>query len=216
VADGEPYIEALICKPESQGFCDKIDGKSARYFLIDPSNKLVAKAFNRLLVQKEALDAIQPLPWPATKQRLFRFAGWLARRYDRPPFPDLLVAGFLNPLEQILEDLDRTSHGAALHRISREWRLTSPQTQEPPYRVQLTILLDTPTLSVEEANALESVEEAIRNAIDPSIIVLHPVIKTATMDELSVRAYVTTFPIYYEYLSYHGDEQVGALPIKRT
>jgi hypothetical protein len=47
------------------------------------------------------------------------------------------------------------------------------------------------------------------------MIKLHPVIRMATPDELSVREYWATFPIYAEYLSYQGDAAVGALPPSR-
>ena len=215
VSENEPYIEAIVCKPESSAFCDKISDNSARYFAVDPANCLVAKASLRIHIDKGALSMLTPKAWPASAERRERFASWLARRYDRPPFPDVLVKAFVNPLQQVLEWMDDSVHGAALHRVTKEWRLSAPTSDDPPFDVGLLLLLDTNSLSEVEADALGIIEEQLRSVLDPAVIKLHPVIRMATPDDLSVREYWTTFPIYAEYLSYQGDDAVGALPLPR-
>jgi hypothetical protein len=185
------------------------------YFVVDPPNCLVATAYLRVHIKKDALSALAPKPWPGSTERRERFARWLARRYDRPPFPDVLVEAFVSPLQQILERMDETEYGAALHRVTREWRLSAPASDDPPYEVKLVLLLDTSSLSTKEADALGIVEEQLRSVLYPTVIMLHPVIRMATPNELSVREYWMTFPIYAEYLSYQGDDAIGALPLPR-
>ena len=214
----EPYIEALICKVEKPQFASAIDRNSARYFLVDPSIGLVANARYRAHIAKAALATLAPRPWSSGTTRFDRFVRWLGRRYDRPALPTSLVESFQNPINRIMADFaDDTPHlSTAFSRVVREIRVSQPSTDHPPFEVQMILLLEDDLLSEEEDQAIETAMSAIRNGLDPAQVHLDPIIRRATEDDLSIREYFATRPLFLEYLTYRGDEVDGAEPTGRV
>jgi len=218
LAADEPFVEALICRQDKASFCAKVERNSARFFVVDPPNCWLAVAYHRVQIAKSDLLALTPKPWPADTKRLERFVRWLARRYDRPAIPDQLVKAFQVPLAQALEVLDSASPtaGLAISRATTEWRVTLPSTEQPPFHVQLLLLLSVHTLSAEEANAIALAEERIRATIDPDVVRLHPIVRMVTEEELSLKEYRATCLLFLEPLTYRGEEVVGAPPLDRA
>ena len=114
VSPDEPIVEALVCadysnKPE---LCSRADGKSARFFLVDPVQGLVAVAMHRVLIAKKSLDQLTPLGWPSDETRRRRFSRWLGRRFDRPALPDNLDRLFRAVLDEALAAFQRDEPAA--------------------------------------------------------------------------------------------------------
>jgi hypothetical protein len=217
--DHEPYVEALLCHRETnREFLSKVDRNSARWFVIDPAIGLVAEAKYRLHLAKEALLALTPEPWPSGPERLERFIRWLARRYDRPTIPDRLVEAFQNPVEAALTRLDKAQPhvGAAFSRAVHEVRINLPSSENPPFDLQLVLLVKREGLSEEEADAMAIASEAIQASLDPKIVRLDPEARILTEEEMSLAEYFATRPLFLEYHTYKGDEIEGAEPYGRV
>lgn len=185
--------------------------------MIDPSARLTAKASYRLLIRKQDLAALTPAPWPSTAERFARFVRWLARRYDRPAIADELVAA-LDPINRVLTRLDVDQPGltAMLSEAIQDWRFSLPSREEPPFDVQLILILSGDTLSAEQATAIEIAVDEIRPALDPALVQLHPVAHIVSDDEFSLREARRSRPLFLESLTFRGDERVGALPTPRS
>lgn len=214
----EPYVEALLCDTMSEKFASRIDRNSARYFLVDPTTRLVAHARYRVVVAKEALVSLTPTPWPGSPDRFDRFVRWLARRYDRPAIPDALVNVFQHPIEDALEALDEASPavGAAFSRALHEVRVNLPEDEQPPFDVQLVFLIKREGLTNDEADSLFTAFDAIQSALDPSLVMLNPELRVITLDEISMAEYYATRPLFLEYLTYKGEEVGGEKPLPRN
>lgn len=213
----EPYVEALICDTKNATFAARIDRNSARYFLIDPATRLVAHARYRIVLAKEALVALTPMPWPSTQDRFERFVRWLARRYDRPAIPDTMVKIFQHPVEEALEALDVAfpAVGAAFSRAIHEIRVNLPAHEQPPLELQLAFLIERDGLTEEEADSLFTVFDAIQARLDPERVTLDPNPRIVTTEEISLAEYLATRPLFLEYLTYQGDEVEGTKPLPR-
>lgn len=217
--DEEPHVEALVCSPYRLGsrFLTSIDRNSARYFLIDPTTGLVAQAKYRLLLTKHALQPLSPTPWPSSLKRFNRFVQWLARRYDRPAIPNAMVNALQKPVEHVLAQLDQEhpSLGAALSRAVHEVRVNLPDSEEPPFRLQLVFLVRVGELSEAELQAIDTAADAIWQNVDRDIVHLLPEHRILSPDQMTLAEYQATRPLYLEYLSLEGDEQRGAEPMRR-
>lgn len=214
--DVEPYVEALICSVQKQDFVDRLGPNSARWFLVDRPSRLVAVASRRVYIAKSAMLRFTPEPWPGTPEHLQHFVRWLARRYDRPALPDDIVAAFQNPLQSALRRLSETYPDirAAFSRAVHEVRLKLPPSDTPPYSLQLILLLKSDGLTVEEADAIDTVMRVVRTQFDEGHVILPPEHR-ATAEELTLAAYQATVPVFLEHLTYAGDEVDGAEPLPR-
>jgi hypothetical protein len=213
--DKEPYVEALVCKHNNKSeFLAQVDRHSARWFLVDPQTGLVAWARYRVDIRKSVLSTLTPDPWPSTPERLHRFVGWLARRYERPAIPDEMVLGFEVPAQHAIAALDddRPRLGEALNHAVAEVRVTLPENDDPPYQLELVFLLGGDELSQEGAEAIEATFEAIRSGVDPSIVLLegHRIL---TDERMSVAEYRRTYRLFLDPMTYSGDEIEGAEPL---
>ena len=218
VSPDEDYIEAIVCKPENQAFCLRVDRNSAGHFVIDPATYLTAKASSRLLITKGDLAGLTPQPWPSTEERFARFVRWLAGRFDRPAIPDDLVGAVATPIERLLAQLDAEQPGVtvALSRAIQDWRISLPSRDMPPFDVQLILLLSGDTLSAEGATAIDIVADEARRSLDPAQVLLHPDLLVVPDDEFSLREARRSRPLFLEQLTFRGDERIGAPPMPRT
>ncbi len=218
-ADREPYVEALICSTErNRVFLDHIDRNSARWFVIDPQAGLVANAMYRVQISKGALATLTPQPWPGSLQRLGQFVRWLGRRYDRPALPDQLVDAFQAPVGAMFESLFEANPmvAAAFSRAVQDVRASVPSSPDPPFDIELVLLSRREELSQEEADAIDSVVEAIRTAVDPQMVRLGEDVRVLTDEEISLAEYLATRPLYLEYFTYRGEETQGLEPYPRA
>ncbi len=215
----EPYVEALLCKTyRNREFLSKIDRNSARWFVIDFDTGLVAESKYRVQFAKQVLRMLTPELWPGSSKYLERFIRWLARRYDRPAIPDSIVESFQRPVEDVLARLDqeRPDVGAIFTRAVHEVRISLPTTEDPPFNLQLVLLLRSDGPSEEETSAIAIFKEAVQNSLNPKIIHLDPDVPTLTEEEISIADYYATRPLFLEYHTYKGEETEGAEPYGRV
>lgn len=206
---GEPFIEVLVCSEQRADFCDDlIQGNSSRYFVIDKENCLVAKATHRILIEKAALEHIQPGSWTSDDEDLARFSRWLARRYIRPDFPNEFVEAFQNPIRDLFISLRETNASvvSAFSRFVREVRVSKNSTDGPPFNIQVLLITLQGELTEEDADALDFVQGAISETLSTDSRVQELSFDAYTLDGLSAAQFFATDPIHLDYLTYDGDE----------
>ncbi len=210
----EPCVEAMACIDADQARVRSWDRNSARYFPIDPESGLVASAQSRLQVSKQVLATLTPMPWPSGSDRYNRFVRWLARRYDRPAIPDVLVNNLQSPIQNVLRQIDKRSPdtGDAFNHAVYEVRALLPRNEHPPFDVQLILLVTGDSLGQEEANAIDAFWDKVLEVTDPSIIRLSPR-RIVSPDKLSVRDYEESTALYLDYMTHRGEDTVGVGPL---
>lgn len=213
----EPYIEAILCKTEKQRFVSKINAKSARWFVVDAQTGLVAHAKYRTQFDKKILSSFTPEPWPNGPNRLDEFIRWLARRYDRPSIPDAIVDAFQRPLDRRVAELKQMHPTifAAFNGIVSDVRVKLPASEIPPFNLQLILLIKSEELSEEEANAMSFFEQAVRESLDTTLVNLDPDMRIVSEEEISMKEYYASRPIYLGDYTYQGGEIEGARPHER-
>lgn len=216
--NGEPYIEAILCKPEKQKFVRKIGSRSARWFVIDADAGLVAHAKYRTQFDKKLFNSLRPEPWPNGTKKLDEFIRWLARRYDRPSIPDALHEAFQRPLVEIVTELEQQNPDvfAAFNRVVGDVRISLPAREEPPFDLQLILLIEAEELNEEEANAIDVFKALVRTGIDQEKIHLDPEIRILTEEMISVKEFYASRPIYLADYTYRGEEIEGLPPHGRN
>ena len=213
----EPYVEALICAVEKPDRAALLDRNSARYFLVDPATSLVARARYRISLEKRALQNVEFSLWPGSPERHERFVRWLARRYDRPAIPDALYDTLQRPIDAALSAIDSATPqvGAAFSRAVHEIRINMPESETPPFDLQMIFLITLDGVTNEEADALFAVWDAIQKQIDPYMVTLDPDLRILTAEDISLAEYLATRPLFLEYFTYKGEEIEGQPPLPR-
>lgn len=213
----EPYVEALICKRYNQKFVAQVSRTSARWFVINPTTGLIAEAKYRLSIAKRVLSQLLPEPWPGGSNRLDRFVRWLGRRSDRPAIPDPIVDAFQKPFEKSIAALRQERPGifAAFNRVVSDIRISLPQSEVPPFEIDLVLLIEADGLSEEEADAIDFVKQITRASLDTNLVYLDPDIRVLTEEEISLKEFYATRPMYLDYHTYMGEEIEGAEPHRR-
>lgn len=207
--DREPYVEALICTTEDPERCEGlVELNSSRYFVVDHDNCLVARAIQRVHIEKAVLEQSAPESWPSSNQQLESFKRWLARRYIRPDFPDEFVYAFQNPVRHLFKSLRSTNVGlvAAFSRGVHEIRVTKPSTDGPPFDIHVLLIVRENGLTQEEADAIDSVKAAIHTETETDPRVRSLQFDSYTLDELSAAYFLATDPINLDYYTIGGDE----------
>lgn len=203
----EPYVELLICKEETPERCARlVEGNSSRWFLLDTDKRLVAQAFQRIHIKKEALEQLELEDWSLGGEALERFARWLARRYIRPAFPDEFVEAYKGPVDRVFEETP-TKVLERFSRVVSEIRVSKSSTQGPPYNLEFLLLTTGEDLSEEEAEAVALVQEGMETALFASPLIGSVRFDFRTMYETSIAEYFASDPIYLEHLTYGGEEQ---------
>jgi hypothetical protein len=215
----EPYVEALLCKTyKNREFLSKIGRNSTRWFVINFNTGIVAESKYRLQFAKHVLSTLIPEPWPDSPQRLEQFIHWLARRYDRQAIPDAIVKAFQKPVEDVLIRLDKelSDVGVTFTRAVHEVRINTLASTEPPFGLQLVLLVRSDGLNEQEIGAISLFNEAVKNSVDQKIIYLNPVVRVLTEEEISMAEYYATRPLFLEYHTYKGEEIDGMEPYGRV
>jgi len=213
----EPYVEALLCKPEKPGFVSKIGGNSTRWFVIDYEQGLVAYARYRTQFEKQVLKKLIPEPWPNGPNRFDEFVRWLARRYDRPALPDALVDAFQKPVEALIADLkkEHPETFATFNKVVSDVRINLPASEDPPFDLQMILLVRTEGLSEEEADAIDFFEKTVRASLNVTHVHLNET-RVLTEEMISMKEYYASRPIYVADYTYRGEEIEGARPHERN
>jgi len=210
----EPYVEALVCRITSDANILRAARRnSSRWFLVDGERGLVAYAMDRLQIDKRVLRVLTPQSWPSTNEHFTWFRRWLARRYDRPAIPDPIVDAFQRPVNVRMDRLEKQQPDVltAFNAVVGELRISLPASEKPPFLIDVLLLTERLTISEDEARAVDSVMAELARALDPSQVIiekwrlLHP-------EEISLAEYFATRPLLYDYLTYRGEEEVGAEP----
>ncbi len=210
----EPFVEALILRvEESDARRFEIERNSAREFVVDPAAKLVADARRRMQLDKALLARFEPEPWPSDSGRFRRFVIWLGRRYWRPAVPDEVVESFQRPVDEVLRRLRRRQPDlvAALTSAVSEIRISYPNELQLPVELNVVMMVRADGVSIEELEAIQQVEQAIRARVDPERVQLGP-FDLRTEQEMSIAEYFATVPLFFDYLTYRGDDVVGLEP----
>ncbi len=214
----EPYFEAILCKHDKPKFVKTIKGNSTRRFVIDYDAGLVAYAMYRTQFDKKVLKKLKPEPWPNGPKRLDEFVRWLARRYDRPAIPDAMYKGFQRPIDAKIALLEQENPDvfAVFNRVVGDIRVNLPKSEEPPFDLQLILLINADGLSEEEDNAINIFKDIVRACIDQEIVHLDPEIRILTEESMSLKEFYATRPIYVADYTYRGEEIEGAPPHGRN
>ncbi len=215
----EPYVEALLCKIyKNHEFLSKIGRNSARWFVINFDIGIVAESKYRVQFAKDVLSTLTPELWPDSPKRLEQFIRWVARRYDRPAIPDAIVKAFQKPVEDVLIRLDkeRPDVGIAFTRAVHEVRINPLASTEPPFGLQLVLLVRSDGLNEQEIGAISLFKEAVKSSVDQNIIYLNPVVRILSEEEISMAEYYATRPLFLEYHTYKGEEIEGMEPYGRV
>ena len=219
VSSDELVVEALVCADygDKPHLCSRADGKSARFFLVDPLKGMVAIAMQRILIVKQSLEYLTPLGWPSDDQRRERFKRWLARRYDRPAWPDGFQELFVSPMDQALTALETDERPVwdIVNRVCKEWRVALSLEDLPPFQVSLLMVLSQDGLSIEEAEAFGVLEERIRASLDEERVHLIAVRK-GSLRQFNAEEFYGTAPLFLEPHTYQGDETIGGEPLSRV
>lgn len=214
VSNDERFLESLICKTEKS--IGHVGPNSARKFVVDPAQNLVAYAMYRVQIAKKILARLTPEPWPGTAERQQQFVRWLGRRFTRPAIDDRIVRAFQDPVVETLKRLAqqqpdvRTAFSRAIHDI----RIKLPPHEDPPYQLELLLVL-ADQVSEEEADSIPIVLGLIRSELNPTLVRLGPEV-IAIKDDISLRSFLDTTPVFLEHFTYEGDEQDGTDPIGPT
>ncbi len=215
----EPYVEALLCKIyKNREFLSKIGRNSARWFAVNFDTGIVAEARYRVQFAKQVLRSLNPEPWPASPKRLEQFIRWLARRYDRPALPDTIVDSFQRPVEQVFNLLveEQPDIVQAFNEVIHEVRISLPTNENPPFNLQLVLLIDSDGPGREQADAIDVITRAVRANLNPKDVHLHPEVRIVTEERISMAEYYATRPLFLEYFTYKGDEIEGVEPYSRV
>ncbi len=211
----EQYVEAMICKRDRK-LAAKVGLNSTRWFVVDEEQTLIASAAYRLPIKKESILSITPRPWPGSPVRLIHFTEWLGRRYDRPAVPDTQRDAYVVPVLWALQkqEAEHPDRAAALTRAVHELRASIPTRQEPPFDIDLIVLVKD-DVDPAGADAIGMVEDLVRAELDPALVDLQEV-KVRNEDEFSLRQSRLSYVLYLDDFTYEGDEVHGAQPLHRT
>ncbi len=70
-------------------------------------------------------------------------------------------------------------------------------------------------MSEEEANAIDFFNEVVQHSLDSTLVSLEPT-RIVTNEEISLREFYVSRPIYVSDYTYHGEEIEGAIPHGRN
>lgn len=213
--DQEPRVEALVCHSDPVG-AKSVRRNSVRKFVVDSTSGVVASAQERLLIGKQLLLSAVPKN-VMSSQTMDDFTRWLARRFDRPALPDMLVELFQKPLATQIARVCRSYPDSAevLSRVVREVRANVPNTETPPFTMHLLLLLPE-TLSEVELETIDMIRGEMKATFRDSAEVDLEDVELVLEDELSVAEYFATRPLWFDDLTFEGAEVHGAEPFHST
>jgi hypothetical protein len=221
-AGKEPYVEALLCEEWSADSRLATIINSTRWFRLSLDGHLVACAASRVLISKLCLLEIRPDPFPGSPERLGKFSYWLARRYERPALPNNVVKGLANPLQRTLLGLWKQNPELArlfsqtVQQIRIGYLEDEDGTEPGVPRLHIVFLLaaEHGGLTADQADAIEAVYGDIQERAASADLVRVESHEVVAEEDISLRDYFDTHPVFLDELTYEGDEIVGAEPGK--
>lgn len=113
---------------------------SARTFLLDPDRRLVVDATVLSVIEKPVLATVTPQPGAPNEFVERRFARWVAARFSRYAFPDLIVAAVTKPTLDGLRGLQQAGSPDLAALDPLEEIRVAPTEGDPPYDVSLIFI----------------------------------------------------------------------------
>lgn len=205
--DEEPFMEAILCVIEKRrDFVEKIEENrnSARWFVVDPSIGMIAKANYRVTVSRKLLPSLPaPEPWPSTSERFAWFRWWLGYRLDRPSLNRYEEDHLKTPVDNALRALqnDDPELLRSFFKAVREVRVSGPTREQKPLNFQLVMLTRSPSLTARAAQGIELFNEKVKSNIDPEQILLDEDIIVTSLQEFSVADYRQTWLLPLDHLA---------------
>lgn len=212
--DKEPVVEACACEIETSPTTRASYRRSYRRYEIDRATGLVARAMDKVAFDKRTLLRLTPEPWPDSQFRLSRFSTWLGRRASREAIPNPVVEAFVEPFQKVLDRLKKKQPALyrAFNESVREIRIRLPETDIPPFLINMILLLEN-DLSGDGDDAIEEVLRRLRSTLKTDQAELGNVEKL-TGNRMSVTLLDATCLVDLEAFSYEVDNVVGAEPIQ--
>lgn len=210
VAKKELLVEALQCRAED-GY--RITPNNGREFIVQEEPELIAEAARRVLLSKAALAELAPLGRVRDGRA---FARWLARRFDRPAVPDSIVECFQKPVNDVMRKFFKRSASDArlFNEVVREVRVNLPSSVDPPYALHLVILLEGNAISADQLAVVEAVCDLVLERFEPNDpqVALDREIRLLSDEEMTVAEYFASVPLWFDDLTYRGNQIAGSEP----
>jgi hypothetical protein len=187
------------------------DCNSTRYFLLDRNRGLVAESSVMTLIEKPVLMNFTPEPGAADFATQERFARWIAHRFDRPAFHDVVVGAVIKPILDNLSQMQKDNDPDldALNDV-KEVRLAK-FIGNPPFDVRLLFI--TPESGLPDNGvALARLIARMREWFNPLAARL-VAWDALHLYEITVGDYLDTQQIYLEQYTYRGEIIQGLFPV---
>lgn len=208
----EPVVEAMPCSVETDRSFRAKARRSRRWFDVQTDDMFI-HAMYRTSFHKRLLLQLDPTMWPGSGDRQRNFSIWLGRRLTRPAIDDPIVQSFCKPLQSIIGKLESKNSeiGTRFNIAVREIRIGLPPEPEPPFTINLFLLLNPAGVTSEGADAIDEVILKLRNKLSPDQAVLENV-GMYEPETLSLALYENTMLIDFDSITYGGEDTVGAEP----
>lgn len=224
VAASEPFVEAMSCSWQPKAsplFNAGRRGNSGRAFLLRRTPEAdgrdggdVVDATRRIQIAKVSLLETAPVRGidPNDRDTLRRFRAWLGGRYSRPALDQRIIDAVQKPIVQGLAKLPRGDRFAEAIDLIRELRFF-PLPEEPPYALDLVVLVDDEPLRTDEriAGFLRLIELWLKASAVECRVVRRQVVSAYS---LSVATYEQTLRLPLDYFTLSGEAIQGALPVE--
>ena len=187
------------------------DSNSTRYFLLDRNRGLVAESSVMTLIEKPVLMNFTPEPGAADFATQERFARWIAHRFDRPAFHDVVVGAVIKPILDNLSQMQKNNDPDlnALNNV-KEVRIAKI-IGKPPFDVRLLFI--TPESGLPDNGvALARLIARMREWFNPLAARL-VAWDALHLYEITVGDYLDTQQIYLEQYTYRGEIIQGLFPV---
>jgi hypothetical protein len=224
VSAREPFVEAMSCswQPKGTTFYNAARlGNSGRAFLLRRRQEAdgrdgadVVDATQRVEIAKASLLAVAPETGigPDDVDRQRRFRSWLGGRYSRPALDERVVDSVQKPILKGVARLLRGGEWAEAIDLIRELRFF-PLPKEPPYALDLIVLVDDEALRIDEriAGFLRQVELWLKESPVECRVARSRVVSSAS---LSVAVYEQTLRMPLDYITLGGETIRGGAPVE--
>jgi hypothetical protein len=223
----EPLVEAIPLDtwPKEK---DLPQLNSARFYVLDRDERLVADATRRLSFEKTLLPDAQAKQLCENDDALGSFRAWCARRYSRVAFSDDFVATVGSALEDALRKQSKETPDArdALH----TWRVRLTQEGDAPIQVALLAVYDEQHKGATQVKpfveaVLRQAQEALptyekkakellkKQGVEGELL-KHQIAAAVpvTMSQVSLRDLRTYPALNLEHMTYDGTHAIGVEP----
>lgn len=221
-SERERFVETMPCYWVLNGtaeFTAARRGNSGRFFFLkqDGSGKnrraQIVDATDRVQIAKLSLEHLTPtLAVPSENSDSFyrRLRPWLGGRYSRIPLDPDVVEFVQRPISKLMTRLGN-DHKMDPNAIVREIRI-APLRDPAPFELDMMIVVtDATSVSDERVASLVGAISELFGA-SPDVTSLRQCTPYTT-EEITVYDYERTWKMPLDYLSWHGEEETGSLPL---